>query len=350
MDGPILRTLLARLAILAVLCAAVAGTAYKLWPSASPAPAAPVPAAAGAPAPAPAPLDAAAPAPKPAASAAPSFDIVRVGPRGAVLAGRADPGATVVVVNNNATLGRAQANGRGEWVLVSATALAPGGRELSLSARNADGRDVKGDGTVLLNVPPPSASAPATALLVPQAGAPRVLGSPPDDAAPTPAEPTPEHPAPEHQPDARLGLSIVESDEAGASRFAGQAPPGATVRAYVDDAPAGDAEADAQGRWAVAPRHALSRGAHRLRIDQLDGGGQVLARVEVPFRRATVRPAVLAAGRVVVQPGQTLWRLARRAYGTGTRYTVIYLANRTQIRDPGLIYPGQVFAVPAVAR
>lgn len=351
MDGPIPRTL-ARLAIVAVLCAAVAGTLYGLWPSASPQPAAPVVAEAPAAA---SPEAAAAPAPKPAASpgAAPSFDIVRIGPRGAVLAGRAEPGATVVVVNNNATLGRAQANGRGEWVLVSATALAPGGRELSLSARNADGRDVKGEGTVLLDVPPASASAPATALLVPQAGAPRVLGSPPDDAAPALAGQTPE-PAPEgqreQQPGARLGLSIVESDEKGTSRFAGQAPPGATVRAYVDDAPAGDAEADAQGRWAVAPRRALSRGAHRLRIDQLDRGGQVLARVEVPFRRATVPPVTLAAGRVVVQPGQTLWRLARRAYGTGTRYTVLYLANRSQIRDPRLIYPGQVFAVPARAR
>ncbi len=36
----------------------------------------------------------------------------------------------------------------------------------------------------------------------------------------------------------------------------------------------------------------------------------------------------------------------RRAYGTGVRYTVIYLANRDQIRDPRLIYPGQAFATP----
>jgi nucleoid-associated protein YgaU len=28
------------------------------------------------------------------------------------------------------------------------------------------------------------------------------------------------------------------------------------------------------------------------------------------------------------------------------RYTVIYEANRTQIRNPDLIYPGQVFAIP----
>jgi nucleoid-associated protein YgaU len=41
--------------------------------------------------------------------------------------------------------------------------------------------------------------------------------------------------------------------------------------------------------------------------------------------------------------------MARRAYGSGIRYTVIYEANREQIRDPQRIFPGQVFAVPAVA-
>ena len=55
-------------------------------------------------------------------------------------------------------------------------------------------------------------------------------------------------------------------------------------------------------------------------------------------------------GQVVVQPGQNLWRLARRAYGAGIRYTVIFLANRGQIRDARLIYPGQVFAVPDAAQ
>ena len=337
MNGPNPRTLLACLAIVAVLCAGVAGVIATLWPNASP-PASPA-------APAPGGPEAAADAP-PSPGVAPSFDIVRVGPRGAVLAGRAEPGATVVVVNNNATLGRIQANGRGEWVLVSATALAPGGRELSLSARNADGRDVKGDGTVLLDVPAsPSASGPATALLVPQAGAPQVLDGTQDDAAPK------SEPKPARQPGmARLGLDAVDYDDRRAARFTGQAPPGATVRAYVDDAPAGDAAADAQGRWSMAPQRALLRSAHRLRIDQLGSDGQVLARVELPFQHTAVPPAVLASGRVVVQPGQTLWRIARRAYGTGVRYTVIYLANRGQIRDPRLIYPGQAFAVPAVAR
>ena len=82
-------------------------------------------------------------------------------------------------------------------------------------------------------------------------------------------------------------------------------------------------------------------------IDQVDAAGRVAGRVELPFQRAAVTAAAEGADmRVVVQPKQNLWRIARRAYGTGVRYTEIYAANRDVITDPNRIYPGQVFAVP----
>jgi nucleoid-associated protein YgaU len=47
-----------------------------------------------------------------------------------------------------------------------------------------------------------------------------------------------------------------------------------------------------------------------------------------------------------VQRGSSLWRISRGMLGRGTRYTEIYAANSSQIRDPKLIYPGQVFVIP----
>ena len=44
-----------------------------------------------------------------------------------------------------------------------------------------------------------------------------------------------------------------------------------------------------------------------------------------------------------VSRGDSLWRLSQVTYGAGTRYAVIYKANREQIRNPNLIYPGQIF-------
>jgi nucleoid-associated protein YgaU len=47
-----------------------------------------------------------------------------------------------------------------------------------------------------------------------------------------------------------------------------------------------------------------------------------------------------------VSRGDSLWRLSHLTYGAGTRYAVIYKANRAQIRNPNRIYPGQIFVLP----
>ena len=49
---------------------------------------------------------------------------------------------------------------------------------------------------------------------------------------------------------------------------------------------------------------------------------------------------------VTVQPGFTLWRIAKEQFGEGIMYVQVYEANKAKIRDPDLIYPGQVFTLP----
>jgi hypothetical protein len=156
-----------------------------------------------------------------------------------------------------------------------------------------------------------------------------------------------QEPEPEGARPGKLGLGVVDYDEHGDLRFAGSAEPGTTVQLYVDDALLGHALASADGRWVLTPeQNAIAAGRHRVRVDELAADGRVVARVELPFERVALARMDLPFGRVVVQPGQSLWRIARQAYGSGIRYTVIYQANRSQIRDPNLIYPGQVFGLP----
>ncbi|MFB9970799.1 LysM peptidoglycan-binding domain-containing protein [Pseudoroseomonas cervicalis] len=142
-----------------------------------------------------------------------------------------------------------------------------------------------------------------------------------------------------------LGLDVVDYEEGGAMRFAGRAPGGAAVRLYVDGAHAGDSRADAEGRWSLTPEAVPEPGLHTLRVEQIGPRGQVASRIELPFQREAA-PAAAAPGQMTVQPGHSLWRIARGTYGRGTRYTVIYRANRDQIRDPNRIYPGQIFTLP----
>lgn len=49
---------------------------------------------------------------------------------------------------------------------------------------------------------------------------------------------------------------------------------------------------------------------------------------------------------ITVQPGSTLWAISRERYGDGLLYVQVFEANRDKIRDPDLIYPGQVFELP----
>lgn len=328
----------------------------------------------------------------------PRFDVVRVGARGsAVVAGRAAPGAEVILLaDNGRELGRARADRRGEFVILPAEALPPGAMELSLRARLGD-QEMAGPDTVVLIVPDtapqiaeaprpapttePSASAQAQAAERPAQQAQTAPASAErpaqqTQAAPAPAErpaqaqaPAPTgplavlipgrseaaaprllqvpEPAPPTGTPPRLGIDSVEYDQSGSMRFAGGATPGARLRLYVDDQHIGEAVADALGRWVFQPESQPSIGRHRLRVDQLSPtDGRVLARAEVPFQREELPAEAFAEQRIVVQPGNNLWRIARATYGRGIRFTVIYQANKEQIADPNKIYPGQVFTLP----
>jgi nucleoid-associated protein YgaU len=73
-----------------------------------------------------------------------------------------------------------------------------------------------------------------------------------------------------------------------------------------------------------------------------------VARLELAFERVPVAPAAGDSRRLVVVRGDNLWNIARAHYGHGMHHTVIYGANKEQIRDPDLIYPGQVLSLPKV--
>ena len=90
----------------------------------------------------------------------------------------------------------------------------------------------------------------------------------------------------------------------------------------------------------VAPNNAA------VQTPKAASGGK---RTPAMHRAATPGGAAMPGmGFIIVQPGNNLWNIARVIYGRGVRYTTIYEANRDQIRDPNLIYPGQVFRAPGL--
>jgi nucleoid-associated protein YgaU len=153
----------------------------------------------------------------------------------------------------------------------------------------------------------------------------------------------------------QVTLASISYAEAGEVTLAGLGTAGAVLRAYVDDSFAHEAKVGADGRWTMELGD-VAEGVYTLRIDQLGPDGEVASRVETPFQRdypapPLPRPGTVAqpvdGSSVTVQPGNNLWTLARLHYGSGVMYTQIFTANRELIRDPDLIYPGQIFRMPA---
>jgi nucleoid-associated protein YgaU len=366
-------------------------------PAAEPAPANPAPVAAADPVPEgdPAPV---LPAPSP-----PGFDVVRIAPDGAALiAGSAPPDAHVSVLLDGVQETRVQADAAGQFVALFTLAPNPAPRILGLVAILADGSSLPGTETVavapIAAVAPQAAALPdAPATPVPPPSAPllltedgaSVLQSPQDVAVGEPVSVT---------------LDAISYTADGAVQLAGHGQGGAVLRIYLDNAAIADARVADGGEWATTLPE-TAPGIYTLRIDQIGPDGAVTARTETPFKRETREALALAAGigavtepdpapaaapepapepapapdsapvapapvapavvapapepapapvaavpappvTITVQPGFTLWGIATDMMGEGTMYVQVFEANKDKIRNPDLIYPGQVFTLP----
>jgi nucleoid-associated protein YgaU len=335
------------IAVLAGVCAVGLGTTYyqapQLFaPSSTPqTTAAPTPNVVE-----PAPKVAAAPKPEAPGDVTASFDTVRVEDTGdAVIAGHAAPGSDVAVKWNGAIVGKATANADGSFAIVPAKPLAAGTGALTLES-TMNGKTSVSASSVVVAV---EAKAP-------------VIVAKLDPAAPTKVEQ-----AGETLPSGTMQLGAVDYDDQGNITFSGKAPAGAAVRFYVDNAIAGETTADASGNWSFKGAANMPVGTHTLRADAVNAKGEVTSRAETPFLReapekviaeaepapavtsvadAQPTPPVIEIRRIVIQPGSNLWRVSRKVYGKGRMYTVIFEANRDQIKNPNRVYPGQILAAP----
>ncbi len=162
------------------------------------------------------------------------------------------------------------------------------------------------------------------------------------------------------QPEAMSNVSIdaISYDAQGEVALAGRATGSESVRVYLNNQPVIDAEIGEGGQWRVELPE-VDTGTYTLRVDEIDAQGTVISRAETPFLREAVK-AIQAIEKeqqdtttefapvslLTVQPGNTLWGIAREKYGEGLLYVRVFEANTDRIRDPDLIYPGQIFTVP----
>ena len=123
--------------------------------------------------------------------------------------------------------------------------------------------------------------------------------------------------------------------------------------AAVTIADAGPSAGVAQSRAEYVPQTASqSQPSSELQTGKAqESAGLQLVRATPARSASDAATSSPAGGRTmsskVISRGDSLWRISRIAYGDGSRYALVYRANRGQIRDPNLIYPGQTLVLPA---
>jgi nucleoid-associated protein YgaU len=122
-----------------------------------------------------------------------------------------------------------------------------------------------------------------------------------------------------------------------------EAQPPAVVQVETETAPEKPlAQAVTQVEVNVQPEVAALDG----QVEQSSNGGSAVIE-KLPAETAPALRAPSKKFRVrTVQPGSTLWAIAKESYGAGIEYFKVFEANKERIRDPDLIYPGQVFEIP----
>jgi len=301
----------------------------------------------------------------------PSFDVVRVEPNGdLVVGGRAQSGSTVTLLADGKSIETSKVGETGQFAMVP-PALSSGPHVLTLLMILPDGKTFPSAQSVAVDVPQAKKGAVLVAKSEP--------GKATELLAPLNVDQNGElavNKPTANGPRAMVGITVVEADETGALYVAGKASGGSSVRLYLNESFVGSAETSADSSWSFRIEKGVVAGHYNVRVDDADPKtGKVLSRAEVGFDMpalstpATAQPAAPSTNTVAstqaasapakqaavtipeietatVVRGDSLWRISSKTYGSGFRYTEIHQANRKQIRDPDLIYPGQIFVLP----
>ena len=298
------------------------------------------------------------------------IDIARVQPDGmAVFAGKGAPNGTIFVTEAGQVLAQNGIDDNGQWVVLPEAPLSAGAHLLELEMITTDGRRVRADISLVVEISVTKDEKPLVAI-VPQSDdeTPRILQAPEELAiaeAPSSdvSEDTPISANPEvteeeaetvaallGQEDIFIQIGSLSWRDDTTLAVHGVASGGARVTGEIGNVALISADLPETGRWTVlADGNPFAAGPNQnLTIRLLDDEGDALATTSLMISQDQLRSGLDGSLMVVVHKGDALWRIAYRSYGRGVRYVDIFKRNQDKINDPDLIYPNQIFAVPGV--
>ncbi len=143
-----------------------------------------------------------------------------------------------------------------------------------------------------------------------------------------------------------LGLDTIEYYEDKKLKISGRATPNSKIEVFLSDTVYKETFADVDGVWKIEVND-IEFSKYELSIKTQINNEKIAIKTSI---LEDFKPSLLIEKKIVVEDGNSLWRIAKRTLGGGIYYSEIYKNNIKIINNPDLIFPGQVFNIPKIIK
>ena len=143
-----------------------------------------------------------------------------------------------------------------------------------------------------------------------------------------------------------LGLDTIEYYEDKKLKISGRATPNSKIELFLSDIVYEETFADLDGVWKIELNE-IEFLKYELKIETHINNEKIAIKTSI---LEDFKSSLLIEKKIVVEDGNSLWRIAKRTLGGGIYYSEIYKNNIKKINNPDLIFPGQVFNIPKIKK
>ena len=255
------------------------------------------------------------------------FDIVRLDPSGdLIIAGKTEPNIVVDIYDGNQKLTSVLSDTHGDWVWVSEKKIDNGLKRFNLKHSDSEGKIINSDENIIIFFEKNEKQKVVKIRDKGEVGI-EILNN--------------------NQGVRGLALDSSEHFDNEKLRLKGRSIPNAEIQIFISKKLIGKSILDAQGNWEFSINEIVFEN-YDLEIKSTFENNILSLKTEI--LNGKIDSKLFFEKEIIVENGNSLWRIARKTLGGGILYAEIYKNNKKIINDPDLIFPGQVFKIPNLKR
>ena len=253
-----------------------------------------------------------------------TFDIVRLDKNGdIVIAGKTIPNIKVDIFDGNDPLASVFSDLNGDWVWISDSPLSEGIKRLNLKHFDGEDEFVSEQNIIILREKNNDSS--SKILKFSRNSNIEIINN--------------------NEKILGLSLDIVEYLDNDSLNLIGRTKPSSLISLFFSNNFIKDTQSDKYGNWKIELKNFKLTDNNIMIVTEIDGQ-KIKLKTKIFDKK--IDPNFIREKEITVKDGNSLWRIARKTLGGGIYYSEIYKNNINEIKNPDLIFPGQVFNIPNI--